>query len=59
MNGQDIFERILRSLHAGVLDDARWPATYGLIDELCGAKVNSLIFGDGTRRGRCWFAAPL
>ena len=49
MSGQDLFERILRSLHAGVLDDARWPATSGLIDELCGSKGNSLVFGEWTR----------
>ena len=49
MSGQDLFERILRSLHAGVLDDARWPATSRLIDELCGSKGNSLVFGEWTR----------
>ena len=41
------FERILGSLHAGVLDDTRWPGTSALIDEFCGAKGNFLIFGDG------------
>ena len=48
MSRQDLFERILESLHAGVFDDARWPATSGLIDEFCGSKGNSLVFGDGT-----------
>ena len=47
MNRQDLFERILASLHAGVLNDAQWPATAGLIDELCGVKGNHLVFGDG------------
>ena len=47
MNRQDLFERILASLHAGVLSDAHWPATSGLIDEMCGVKGNHLVFGDG------------
>ena len=50
MSSQDLFERILTSLHACVLDDAGWPAVSGLIDELCGAKGNSLVFGTGTGR---------
>lgn len=50
MNRQDLFERILASLHAGALDDARWPATSGLIDEMCGVKGNHLVFGDGMRQ---------
>lgn len=50
MSSQDLFERILTSLHACVLDDAGWPAVSGLIDELCGAKGNSLVFGAGTGR---------
>ncbi len=47
MSQQDLFEGILRSLHAAVLDDGRWPATSALIDEACGSKGNSLVFGDG------------
>ncbi len=43
-----MIERILASLHKTVLDDARWPATSGLIDEACGAKGNFLITGDGS-----------
>ena len=49
MSSQDLFERVLTSLHACVLDGAGWPAVSGLIDELCGAKGNGLVFGDGTR----------
>ena len=49
MSGRDLFERMLTSLHACVLDDSGWPAVSGLIDELCGAKGNSLVFGDGAR----------
>ena len=29
------------------LDDGRWPATSGLIDEFCGAKSNTLVTGEG------------
>ena len=47
MSRQDLYERILASFHASVFDDARWPAVSGLIDEFCGAKGNSLVFGDG------------
>ena len=47
MSQQDLFEGILRSLHAAVLDDGRWPATSALIDEACGSKGNTLVSGDG------------
>ena len=43
MSTQDLFEQILMSLHTAVLDDARWPAVAGLIDEFCGAKGNMLV----------------
>ena len=47
MSLPDLFERVLMSLHAAALDDAQWPAASGLIDELCGAKGNMLVTGDG------------
>ena len=47
MSRQDLFERILGSLHEAVFDDERWPATSGLIDEACGSKGNALVSGDG------------
>ena len=47
MNRRDLFERILASLHAEVLNDAQWRATAALIDELCGVKGIHLVFGDG------------
>ena len=47
MNQQDLFEGILAALHAGVLDDARWPAVSALIDEACGSKGNMLVSGVG------------
>ena len=48
MSRRDLFERVLGSLNAAALDDARWPAASGLVDELCGAKGNMLVTGDGT-----------
>ena len=50
MSLRDQFEHILASLHETVLDDARWPATSALIDELCGSKGNLLVSGDGVAR---------
>ena len=47
MSRQDLFERVLGSLDAAALDDARWPAASGLIDEFFGAKGNMLVTGDG------------
>ena len=47
MRGQDLFERLLGSLHAAALDDGLWPAASGLIDEACGSKNNTLVSGDG------------
>ena len=51
MSRQDLFERLLESLHGAALDDARWPATSALLDEMCGAKGNMLVFGDGASHG--------
>ena len=48
MSRQDLFERVLGSLDAAALDDSRWPAASGLIDEFCGAKGNMLATGDGS-----------
>ena len=45
MSGQELFERVLGSLHEATLDDALWPATSGLIDEACETKGNFLTFG--------------
>lgn len=43
----DVFDRILGSLHEAMLDDARWPAAAGLIDEACGIRGNALVVGRG------------
>ena len=48
MSRQDLFERIVASLHEATFDDALWPATSGLIDEACGSRGNMLVFADGT-----------
>ena len=39
------FERALCSLHAAALDDARWLAASGLIDQACGLKGQGLVVG--------------
>lgn len=44
MSVQDRFEQILASLQAAMLDDAHWAVASGLIDDLCGAKGNHLVF---------------
>ncbi len=46
----DLFERTLASLHEATLDDAYWPATSGLVDEVCESKGNFLVVGDGARQ---------
>ena len=51
MSRHDLFERLLKSLHTCVLDDAEWPVAAGLVDEWCGARGNSLILAEGTARG--------
>ena len=51
MSRQDLFERLLESLHGAALDDARWAAASALLDETCGAKGNLLVFGDGASPG--------
>ena len=47
MNRQDIFERILESLHQATLDDAHWPATAALIDTACATHGNELVIAEG------------
>ena len=47
MSRQDLYDRILTSLHGAALDDARWPAASGLVDEFCGARGNMLVTGEG------------
>ena len=50
MSRQDLFDRILRSLHEATFNDAGWPATAGLIDAACGTKGNALAFVGGRAR---------
>ena len=47
MSERDAFDNILASLHEAALDDARWPAASGLIDDAIRAQGNSLAFGAG------------
>ena len=50
MSERDAFERILASLHEAMLDDARWIAASGLIDEACRTEGNLLVVGDDSSR---------
>ena len=47
MTRQDVYERVLSSLHDAMLDDTHWPATSALIDEACGITSNCLLVGEG------------
>ncbi|MCY4028729.1 MAG: LuxR C-terminal-related transcriptional regulator [Acidobacteria bacterium] len=51
MSRHELFERLLKSLHTCVLDDAEWPAVSGLVDEWCGSRGNSLLVAQGTAQG--------
>ena len=53
MSQQDRFDRILASLHDATLNDARWPATAGLIDDACGTKGNILAITHGHPQKDC------
>ena len=50
MSQDDIFQRILASLHEATLDDARWPAASALIDAACEVRGNALLVGEGSGR---------
>ena len=50
MSRQDLFERLLGALHGAALDDAQWASASALLDEICEAKGNLLVFGDGAAR---------
>ena len=47
MSTHDVFDRILTSLHAAMLDVTLWPATSALIDDACGMQSNGLLVGEG------------
>ena len=49
MTRQDVYERILSSLHDAMLDDTHWPATSALIDEACGIAGNAIMVGEGPK----------
>ena len=51
MNQQASWERLLASLHAAALDDARWPEASELIDEAVGIKGNALLTPAGPEDG--------
>ena len=59
MNRQDLYDRILASLHDASVDDALWPHTSALIDDACGIGMNgsALVVGAGDESAtRIWFA---
>ena len=57
MSPLDAIDRIVRSLHRAMLDDANWPAASALIDEICGIRGNGLAVGGGFGDGhRVYFA---
>ena len=47
MDRRDPFDRIMSALHDAMLDDTRWPAVSGLIDEACRIRGNALVVGKG------------
>ncbi len=47
---QDVFDRIVASLHEAMLDDTHWMAAAALINEAFGVKGNMLVCGDGPYR---------
>lgn len=49
MSDQDRFERALASIHDAMLDDALWPATSRLLDEVCGTVGNTLMVREGSQ----------
>ena len=50
MSGQNLFERVLRSIHEAALGKARWPTTASVINEVTRTKGNALMFGEGDTR---------
>ena len=50
MSRQDLFARALAALDEAALDDSQWPATTGLLDEVCGTSGSSLAFSTGGSR---------
>lgn len=48
MSERDAFDRVVASLQEAALDDACWPAAFGLVDDVLRADGNSLGFGAGT-----------
>ena len=47
MGQQDLYDRILRSLHEVAFDATGWPEAAGIIDVACDLKGNGLVFSGG------------
>lgn len=48
MSPPDAIDRLLVLLHRAALDDAHWPASAALVEELCGAKGSVLTVSEGS-----------
>ena len=55
---RDAFDRVVGALNEAMLDDGRWPAAAGLLDEALGAKGHVLTFGEDLPGGdvEIWFS---
>lgn len=47
MSGQDLFELVVRSMHAAALGETRWAVAASLVGELIGTRGSALAFGEG------------
>ena len=47
MSQQDVFNRIVASLHEATFNDAQWPVTSALIEDACATVGNALAVGQG------------
>ena len=52
MGQEDLYDRILKTLHAVAFDATGWPEAAGLLDAACGLKGNGVVFaGGGPQQG--------
>lgn len=51
MSSRGTFRRALAAIHEAMLDETRWPAAAGRIDEVCGVTGNDLLVTEGPTDG--------
>ena len=52
MGQEELYDRILKTLHEVAFDATGWPVAAGLIDVACGVKGNGLVFaGEDPQQG--------